>query len=91
VAAVVNLSGFLVSPESLPLRTEDMGQTPLFWGHGTDDPAVPFSLAIRGRERFREKEIPVESRDYAIGHWVAPQEMVDLRAWLGEKVPGWDG
>lgn len=91
VAGVVNLSGFLVSADTLGLSPDLFGDTPLFWGHGTEDPAVPFSLALRGRERFRSAGVPLEERDYPMGHQVSPEEMRDLEGWLQREIPGWGG
>jgi phospholipase/carboxylesterase len=91
VAGVVNLSGFLVSPDSLDLRPNALGDTPLFWAHGTQDPAVPFALALRGRKRLDAAGGRVEARDYTMGHWVSPEEMEDLARWLRREVPGWNG
>jgi phospholipase/carboxylesterase len=90
VDGVVNLSGFLVSPESLNVRPEALGDTPLFWAHGTQDPAVPFALALRGRERLQAAGMRMETRDYAMGHWVSPEEMKDLDGWLRRETPGWE-
>jgi len=89
VAGVVVLSGFLANQESLATELDAIGETPLFWAHGTHDPAVPFSLAVEGRERIREAGGKLEVRDYRMGHWVSPEEMSDLRDWLEESIPGW--
>jgi phospholipase/carboxylesterase len=89
VAGVVVLSGFLASQESLPAQPEAIGETPLFWAHGTQDPAVPFSLALEGRKRIREAGGKLEARDYSMGHWVIPEEMSALRDWLEGTIPGW--
>ncbi len=89
VSGIVNLSGFLVDRDTLDLRPESLGDTPLFWGHGTEDPAVPFTLALRGRERFRAAGIRVEERDYPMGHQIIMEEMRDLESWLAEEIPNW--
>jgi phospholipase/carboxylesterase len=91
VDGVVNLSGFLVGSGSPELRAPDLGNTPLFWAHGTQDPAVPFPLAVRGRERLRAAGGRLEVRDYPIGHWVSPEETRDFRDWLRREIPGWGG
>lgn len=91
VAGVVNLSGFLVNRESFPEPLDPLRDTPLFWAHGTEDPAVPFPLAVEGRRRLRQADIPVESWDYPIGHWVSPQEMEDLKKWLEASIGDWIG
>jgi phospholipase/carboxylesterase len=89
VAGVVVLSGFLVSTEVLGNGPELLGKTPVFWAHGTRDPAVPFQLALQGRNRLIDAGIRLEARDYPMGHWVTPQEVSDLRSWLEDSVPGW--
>jgi phospholipase/carboxylesterase len=86
---VVNLSGFLVDRETLDVGVEALGDTPLFWAHGTEDPAVPFFLAVEGRRRIREAGGDLEARDYRMGHHVSLEEMDHLEAWLGNRVPGW--
>jgi phospholipase/carboxylesterase len=91
VAGVINLSGFLVSRDSLSLELGSLGTTPLFWAHGTQDPAVPFHLAVKGRDRLREANVKLEALDYLMGHWVSPEEVEALKGWLGREVPGWEG
>ncbi|MGW8268260.1 MAG: alpha/beta hydrolase [Longimicrobiales bacterium] len=90
VDGVVNLSGFLVNLESLDLGPAALGDTPVFWAHGTRDPAVPFSLALRGRARLQAAGVRMEARDYHMGHWVSPEEMEDLDRWLRREIPGWE-
>jgi predicted esterase len=31
----------------------------------------------------------MEVKDYPMGHWVSPEEMEDLEAWLWREIPGW--
>lgn len=88
VEGVINLSGFLVAEEALEVGPEALGSLPIFWGHGTQDPAVPHALAVSGRERLRETEVALLARDYPMGHWVSPEEMEDLAGWLRGVLPG---
>jgi phospholipase/carboxylesterase len=90
VAGLVVLSGFLPNEESLPEDPAALSDTPIFWAHGTQDPAVPFSLAVAGRRRLQAAGIAAATRDYPIGHWVTPGEMKDLKEWMQETVPGWE-
>ncbi|MBT8398395.1 MAG: hypothetical protein KJN92_15585 [Gemmatimonadetes bacterium] len=89
VAGVVVLSGFLPNREILGVGPEALGQTPLFWAHGTQDPAVPFHLAQAGWRAIEEARGRLTSRKYPMGHWVTPDEVGDLRDWLGNSIPGW--
>jgi phospholipase/carboxylesterase len=90
VDGVVVLSGFLPAREVLDVSLEALGTVPLFWAHGTQDPAVPFSLALRGWDRLRSAGLEFEAREYFMGHWVTPEEMEDLRRWLVRSIPGWE-
>lgn len=72
VRAVLNLSGFLEA--SLDLSAASSAP-PVFWGHGLMDPAIPHGLAVRGRARLVDAGGRVTARDYAIGHWIVPEEI----------------
>lgn len=87
VKGVINLSGFLVAQDVLGVGPETLGNLPVFWGHGTQDPAVPHALAVAGRRRLQATDTVLHARDYAMGHWVSPDEMEDLDAWLGDLLP----
>ena len=70
VAGIVVLSGFLANREGLGVGPEALGPTPLFWAHGTQDPAVPFHLALDGwkaARRRQEDDWRPESTPWAIG------------------------
>ncbi|HUG39184.1 MAG TPA: dienelactone hydrolase family protein [Longimicrobiales bacterium] len=89
VAGVINFSGFVPDHPDIPLES-DGAATPVFWGHGTADPAIPFTLAVRGRERLRAAALDLEARDYAMGHGISPDELRDASRWL-EGVLGTGG
>jgi phospholipase/carboxylesterase len=86
VAAAINFSGFLVDDPAIELTPEAVGRTPVFWGHGTADPAIPFALAERGRGRLGELGADLTSKDYAMGHGISPEELRDAVAWLIRRV-----
>ena len=77
VAAALNFSGFLPDTPLIPGEAFHPGATPVFWGHGVRDPAVPHALAVRGRARLGEAGLPLLARDYEIGHWIDAQEVRD--------------
>lgn len=77
---VLNFSGFLIDSPVVP--TEDVSDMRIFWGHGRRDPAIPFELAEKGRQRVREGGAQLDARDYDIGHWIAPEEITDAMAFL---------
>lgn len=76
-----NLSGFLAGHLDLSAIGAGPDSTPVYWGHGLHDPAIPFALAVRGRDRLRRARVPTTTGDFAIGHWIVPEEVqaaVDL-------------
>jgi phospholipase/carboxylesterase len=84
VAAVLNFSGFLaeypgVSPD---LPNPPPPQLKIWWGHGKQDPAIPFALAIEGRAQLKAAGYDIEARDYDIGHWIDGGELADAVTWL---------
>ena len=80
VAGIANLSGFYVSQP--PIAAPEDGAPPVFWGHGTLDPAIPFALALDGRQRLREQGVDVSSLDLRIGHGIAPEELTAFGEWV---------
>jgi len=84
VAAALNLSGFLPSSVELDESGATPPTTPLFWGHGIGDPAIPFALAERGRSRLHRAGARLVARDYRIGHWIVPEEVQEAVAMVEE-------
>jgi phospholipase/carboxylesterase len=86
VDGVMNFSGFLADhPRVIPSR-HTVGRTSFFWGHGTQDPAIPFELGVEGRAYLRSAGAKLESHDYEIGHWIAPEELEDAVTWLEDVI-----
>ena len=77
VECVLNFSGFLPRHMDVPLSALSPTAPPIFWGHGFRDPNIPHVLADRGRARLLQAGVPLESKDYDIGHWIAPEEVAD--------------
>lgn len=82
VAAVLNFSGFLAEARIVRVGLTT-GGPPVFWGHGLHDPAIPHTLAVKGRERLATARVRVEGRDYRIGHMIQPGEVLDAVTFLG--------
>lgn len=82
VARVVNLSGFVPLHPDVRVTPETVAGTRFFWGHGTSDPAIPFTLATRGRAELSAAGADLATFDYPMGHGVSPAELRDLREWL---------
>lgn len=86
VAAVWNFSGFLAADVVLDETGAAPPSTPIFWGHGLKDPAIPIELADSGRVRLRRAGANLVTKDYRIGHWIVAQEVEDALAMLDDEV-----
>ncbi len=86
LAGVINFSGFLADH---PIVHEKLNASALnvFWGHGRQDPAIPFALAIEGRKALVDAGHAVDAHDYDIGHWIDGEELKDALAWLERITP----
>jgi phospholipase/carboxylesterase len=82
VTAVLNFSGFLIATVELDESGASPPEMPIFWGHGVDDPALPITLAEKGRERLRSAGAKLTARDYRIGHWIVPDEVQEAVAFV---------
>ena len=82
VAGVLNFSGFVPDHPDVDVTSETAHGTPIFWGHGLHDPAIPFSMAEAGRARLREAGAALDARDYPMPHGIIPDELRDATAWL---------
>jgi phospholipase/carboxylesterase len=88
--SVLNFSGFLAEHPEIRATPESVSGTRFFWGHGVNDPAIPFELAVEGRRELAAAGAELESRDYGIGHWIDPEELADAVAWLEAGFRGVD-
>lgn len=79
---VLNFSGFLADHPAVDATPDNVRGMRFFWGHGTGDPAIPFDLAIEGREQLRRAGADLDARDYSMGHGISPDELNDAVAWL---------
>jgi phospholipase/carboxylesterase len=86
VDGVLNFSGFLADHPLVDAAPDTVAGTTFFWGHGRQDPAIPFELAIEGRAALRAAGATLEAHDYDIGHWIAPEELKDAIAFLEKSL-----
>ncbi len=56
--------------------------TPILYCHGINDPMIPITRAITSREVLLANNYEVEWHEYAMGHAVCPQEIIDISRWL---------
>ena len=85
VAGIMNFSGFLADHPALSPTLPSPpspGPPSILWSHGTQDPAIPFALAVEGRAQLREAGYTIDAHDYDIGHWIDGPELRDALDWL---------
>jgi phospholipase/carboxylesterase len=62
--------------------TGELRGLPVFAAHGQVDPLIPLEVGRLLRGALVEKGLAVEWHEYAMGHQVIEQELLDARAWL---------
>ncbi|MEM7219238.1 MAG: dienelactone hydrolase family protein [Pseudomonadota bacterium] len=55
---------------------------PIFMVHGINDPMIPITRAITGREALRALNYNLEWHEYQMGHQVCMEELRDISTWL---------
>ncbi|MBI4539200.1 MAG: hypothetical protein HY704_06810 [Gemmatimonadetes bacterium] len=86
VQFVLNFSGFLPDTASTRVTPESVAGSAFFWGHGMQDPLIPFELALEGRRRLLEAGAALLAREYPIGHGIDPEELRDAVTWLEQGI-----
>lgn len=82
VPHVLCFSGFLARHPTVQATPQTVSGTRFWWGHGTADPAIPFTMGESGRQVLRAAGADLTARDYPIGHGISPDEVRDAREWL---------
>jgi len=83
LAGIMALSAYLMFPERL--QDEHSGantETPVFFGHGTQDPMVPLAMGQSAHTVIQKGGWPVEWHTYPIPHSVSQAEIADIGHWL---------
>ncbi|HEX3928516.1 MAG TPA: dienelactone hydrolase family protein [Gemmatimonadales bacterium] len=80
---VIVFSGFLADDPSVRAAPDTVARTPIFWGHGTSDLAVPFMAAEAGWATLRAANANLEAHTYrGMAHTIGNEELADAQAWL---------
>ncbi|HWP34337.1 MAG TPA: hypothetical protein VNM66_01945 [Thermodesulfobacteriota bacterium] len=90
LAGIAALSGYLFDPTSLAAELAPaQRRLPVFLAHGIFDGVVPLAGSRMAAAALREAGLPVELHEYPMGHEIVPEELADLRTFLGRclKVP----
>ena len=83
LAGLLGLSGWLPLASTTAAERSDANRdVPVFLGHGTADPVVPFALGSETRDAMTALGYPVEFHAYPIQHHTSLEETRDVHQWL---------
>jgi phospholipase/carboxylesterase len=83
LAGIMALSAYLLFPDRLQSEhSKANSATPVFIGHGTQDPMVPVFLGEQIRSVLQNGQWPVEWHSYPIPHSVSEPEIADIGRWM---------
>ncbi len=83
VRGVMVFSGFLADHPSVAVTAERVGTTPIFWGHGTADMAVPYEAAEAGWATLKAANANLEAHSYrGMTHTISEEELRDAVGWM---------
>lgn len=85
VPCVLNFSGFLADHPEVPVTPDSVAGTRIFWGHGTQDPNIPFEMAQAGWTALNGAGADLTTRAFPIGHWIDAVELRVATAWIEES------
>lgn len=84
LAGILALSTYLPLADTLSAEAAEANRAvPIFMGHGNDDTVVAPPHALVSRRKLEAAGYAVEWHEYAMAHAVCPEEIADVRAWLG--------
>ncbi len=82
LAGIIALSCYVPVPEVTNQTKSLNTDTPIFMGHGTDDPVVPYVLGQSGKTLMTDAGHQVEWHEYPLQHGVSMDEIQDIKAWI---------
>lgn len=89
VAGIASLSAYLPLATQTATEITAAGRTtPVFLGHGAQDPVVPQSLGTRSRTALEALGVVVEWHSYPMAHSVCADEIRELGDWITVRFGG---
>lgn len=83
LAGMIALSGYLPQAGELLMTASAANRTtPIFVGHGTEDPIVPYALGESTSNVLTSAGYPVAWHSYPMPHSVSPDEIEDIGKWI---------
>jgi phospholipase/carboxylesterase len=87
-AAVVVLSGTIVSEAEWQPRFATLARVPVFQSHGRNDFLLPFVIAEQLRDQLRAAGAALDWNAFAGGHEIPPPVLAALREFLAARTSG---
>ena len=81
LAGIVALSTYLADTKQVP-----SGNMPIFMGHGSFDPVVPFKLGQKAQEALQNNGHSVRWHSYPMEHSVCMEEIGEIGKWMVEQL-----
>jgi len=86
LAGLVALSAYVPSAhKARDALVAGAGRQPVFMGHGSQDPVVPFQAGEQAASLLRELGFQVDWHAYPMPHSVCAEEIRDLGDWLSQR------
>src|SRR3546814_5826396 len=76
------------APKAAAALADGANAQPVFMGHGTQDPVVPFRAGEQSQSLLREFGFTVDWLAYPMPHSVCLEEIRDLGDWLAPRLAG---
>ncbi|OOG43759.1 alpha/beta hydrolase-fold protein [Rhodanobacter sp. C05] len=87
LAGIIALSTYLPTYATHASERSAANATiPIFWGHGSIDPVVILQRGVDSRDVLQSLGYTVQWHTYLMAHAVCPEEIGDLRHWLGQQL-----
>ncbi|WP_213995215.1 alpha/beta fold hydrolase [Arsukibacterium sp.] len=87
LAGVMALSTYICAPEKLATEATSVNKaTPVFIGHGSQDPVVPMAAGQQAFHALKNLGFNVSWQDYRMQHSVCAQEVADISSFLQRRL-----
>lgn len=87
LAGVMALSTYMCAPEKLAQEATTVNKaTPVFIGHGSQDPVVPMAAGQQAFHALKNLGFNVSWQDYRMQHSVCAQEVADISSFLQRRL-----
>ncbi len=87
VKNVIALSGYInLDILEKDHRENDFSRLDIYASHGTQDQVIPVSWARRNPEILKGMNIKHTYSEFAVGHGVAPQNLMEIKNWIKDRI-----